>query len=80
MFIGVTGLCLIVLVAQLLGASVAPVLSFVADAWLIVVGIGCAIYILGYAIYILSKEHDIHREQLAQPLKKVVDPEERNHG
>lgn len=70
MFVVVTGLCLIVLVAQLLGVSAVPVLSFLAAAWLILVGIGCAIYIFGYAIYILAKEHDNHHLPLAQLLKK----------
>jgi hypothetical protein len=60
MFVVVTGLCLIVLVAQLLGVFGIPVLSLLAAAWLILVGIGCAIYIVSYVIYILGKEHNNH--------------------
>ena len=61
MFAVVTGLCLIVLVAQLVGAPAIPVISLMAVAWLILVGFGSAIYIAGYVIYILDKEHDNHR-------------------
>jgi predicted membrane channel-forming protein YqfA (hemolysin III family) len=60
MFVVVTGLCLIVLVAHLLGAVGIPVLSLLATAWLILVGIGCAIYIVGYVIYISGKEDNNH--------------------
>jgi len=71
MFVVVTGLCLVVLIAQLLGASVTPVITLFAAAWLILVGIGCAIYMLGYAIYVLSKEHDnLHASVDASSQKK----------
>jgi hypothetical protein len=81
MLIAVTGVCLIVLVAQLMGASVPPIFSLLTNAWLILVGVGCAIHILGYTIYISGKVHDIHRVRARANLpEKVVDPEERNHG
>jgi hypothetical protein len=72
MLIAVTRLCLTVLVAQLLGASVPSLLFLLASAWLILIGIGCAIYILGYAIYILSKVHDIYRAQVGAISQKKL--------
>lgn len=75
MFVVVTVLCLVVLVAQLLGAFVIPVISLFATAWLVLVGIALAIYISGYAIYILSKEHDKHRVPVGATSKKAALPE-----
>jgi glucan phosphoethanolaminetransferase (alkaline phosphatase superfamily) len=74
-FVVVTALSLIALLAQLLGASVVPVLFSLAAAWLILVSIGCAIYISGYAIYLLNKQHDNLHVPVGAASKKAASPE-----
>jgi hypothetical protein len=46
LFVVVTALCLIVVVAKMLGASIDPSAFLLSTGWLVVAGIGCGIYFL----------------------------------